>query len=127
MHGMNEEIVVMESQERGASVDSRVIDAGDSRRFAKGASVFIDITAVSGSPSITVTIQGRDPASGKFLNILESSALSGVGTTVLTVYPGIAETANESANTVLPRKWRVSVSAGNADLITYSVGAVLIG
>lgn len=65
----------------------------------------VDITAVTGS--LTVTIQGKDPASGKYYTILASAALAAVATTVLRVFPGAAVTANVSANDVLPKTWRV--------------------
>lgn len=94
---------------------------------AAGVKVVIDLTVNAGGlGSITATIQGKDPLSGKYYTVLASAALTGVATTVLTVYPGIAVSANVSASDVLPRTWRVLVTANNANPVTYTVGACLL-
>lgn len=89
----------------------------------RGLKVVIDITANAGGlGSATVTIQGKDKASGKYYTILQSAALAAVATTVLTVFPGAAVAANLSANDQLPEVFRI-IAAGNANPITYTVGA----
>jgi hypothetical protein len=95
---------------------------------AIGLKLVVDITAITGTtPSLTVTIQGKDKASGKYYNILTSAALAAVGTTVLTVYPGVAAAANVSANDILPATWRVLYAiAGTTPAVTATVGASLI-
>jgi len=118
----NEEIVVFASAARTASVDSADFENMNGR----GVKVVIDATASSGSPSAVFTIQGKDPASGKYYTLLASAAIIGTGTTVLTVYPGITPDENAAADDVLSRHWRVSVANGNSDSITYSVGACTI-
>lgn len=90
---------------------------------ARGVSVVIDVTAVGVTPSVVFTIQGKDGASGKYYTLLASAAITGTGTTRLRVYPGIVVAANLSASDVLPRRWRVIATHGNAVSITYSVGA----
>ena len=92
----------------------------------RGLHLVIDITAVSGSPAVTVTIQGKDRLSGKYYTILASAALAAAATTVLKVYPGITAAANASVSDVLPECWRVIVGVGTADSVTYSVGASLL-
>lgn len=90
----------------------------------KGLKLVIDITAVGGTPTLTVTIQGKDAASGKYYTILASAALSAVATTVLTVYPGGPTTANLAANDALPAVWRVqAVVAGTTPSVTATIGA----
>ena len=86
----------------------------------------IDVTAISATPSVTFTIQGKDDLSGKYYTILASAAITGTGTTVLRVYPGLTAAANLTANDVLPGTWRLITTHGDADSITYSVGASLI-
>src|SRR6478609_9279280 len=71
-------------------------------RGYRGIVVVFDMTAVVATPAITITIQGHDPESGKYWTILASTAIATAITTVLTVYPGIAATANVSASAVLP-------------------------
>ena len=86
----------------------------------------IDITAIVSTPLVTVTIQGKDPISGKYYTILASAALAAAATTVLRVYPGLVAVANLTVNDVMPRHWRVSVTVGDADSATYSIGASMI-
>src|SRR5215471_13897333 len=88
---------------------------------ARGIKVVVDTTAI-GTGSITVTVQGKDKASGKYYTILASAAIVTNATTVLSVYPGAAVTANVSANDALPATWRILVTANNANPATYTVG-----
>ncbi len=93
--------------------------------YGRGVKVFV-VTSAIGTGSITVTIQAKDPASGAYTTLLASAAITTNTTTVLTVYPGLAATANVSANDILPRQWRIAVTANNANPANYSVGASLI-
>lgn len=109
-----------------ASISDFTNDIIDSR--AKGLQLVIDITAITGTtPTLVVTIQGKDPASGKYFTILASASLNATGTTVLTVYPGSATTANVSSAMPLPRTWRVSWTiTGTTPAVTATIGASLI-
>lgn len=89
---------------------------------ARGVVVIIDITAITDTPVVTVTIQGKDPVSGKYYTILASAGLDAVATTVLRVFPGATAAANLAANDSLPSTWRVSVAVADADPATYSIG-----
>lgn len=91
----------------------------------KAIDVIIDITAGT-TPALTVTIDGKDPASGKYYNLLTSASLASSATTVLRVGPGLTVAANLAANYYLPRTIRIVVTAGNANSITYSVGYTLM-
>ncbi len=93
---------------------------------ARGLHVIIDATAITATPSVTFTIQGKDPTSGKYYTILASAAITGVSTTVLRVYPGLTAAANTTANDVLPLTWRLITTAGDADSLTYSVGVNML-
>ena len=90
-------------------------------RRGHGLLVVVDITALTGTaPTLTVTIQGKDTASGKYFTILASAALAAVATTVLRVYPGLTAAANLVASDVLPYTWRViSVIGGTTPAVTY--------
>ena len=94
----------------------------------RGVKLVVDITALTGvSPTLTVTLQGKDAASGKYYNILVSAALVAVATTVLEVYPGIATAANVTQGVALPRTWRVITAiGGTTPAVTATVGASLI-
>jgi hypothetical protein len=94
--------------------------------YARGVEVIVDMTVDGGTDTVTVTIEGKDPASGKFYTILASTALTAVATTVLRVYPGLVVAANATANDVLPKVWRVTCTHSGVQSFTYSVGANLV-
>jgi hypothetical protein len=105
-----------------------VTSPAQSNQQAAGIKVIIDITAITGtSPTLTVTIEGRDPVSGKTYPILVSAALNAVATTVLTIFPGIAVTANVSASDHLPLNFDVkAVVAGTGPSVTATISATLL-
>src|SRR5215211_2410294 len=93
--------------------------------FWRGLHLVIDITALGASATLTVTIEGYDPLSGKYYTILASAALAAVATTVLKVYPGLTAAANLAANDVIPSHFRVkAVTAVQA--VTAKISASLI-
>ncbi len=92
-----------------------------------GAKCVVDITVAGGTPTLTVTIQGKDTASGKYYTILTSAALASVSTTVLTVFPAAPVTANVSANDEIPHVWRLSaVVGGTTPAVTATAGCSVI-
>lgn len=92
-----------------------------SNRGDRGVTVTLDMTTV-GSGSVTLTIQGKDPGSGKYYTLLAGAAVITNSTNRYTVYPGMTAAANLVASDVLPEIWRVIVTANNANPTTYSVG-----
>ena len=92
----------------------------------KGCHVIIDVTAKGGTISLVPTIQGKDPVSGKYYTILTGTAITIVSTTVLKVYPGLTASANAIANDIIPSKYRVIMTHGNATSATYSVSISLV-
>lgn len=94
----------------------------------RGLKCLIDITAISGtSPTLTASIDYKDTASGTYTHLLTSAALSAAGTTMLTLYPGIAATANVAASDVLPRTWRVSDTiSGTTPSVSATIGCSVI-
>ena len=117
----NLELELLASAARTASVDS----ADFTNYNGLGAHFIIDVSAIAATPSIVPTIQGKDPVSGNYYDILVGAAITTVGTTVLKVHPGISPLADGAANDILPRTFRISITAADADSITYSVGANL--
>lgn len=89
---------------------------------AKAITVVLDVTVVAASPSVTVTINGKDPASGKYYLLLSGAAVLTAVTNVYSIGPGIAETSNVSTSKFLPRTIQIVVTANNANAGTYSVG-----
>jgi len=94
----------------------------------RGLKCLVNITAISGtSPTVTVAIQYKDTSTGAYTPLLTSAALNAVASTMLTVYPGVAVTANVSASDVLPRTWRISaVIGGTSPSATATVGCSVI-
>lgn len=93
---------------------------------SKGGHFILNVTTVSGSASIVLTVQGHDSVSNSYYDILVSSAITTIGINVLKVYPGIATLSNGAASDLVPRTFRVSVAHATGDSITYSVGCNLI-
>lgn len=109
-----------------AARTATVATSDQSNTEHRGAVVIINVTAASATPSVVATIQGKDEVSGAYYTILASAAITGTGTTVLRVYPGLTAAANTVANDVLPSTWRVNLVHADTDSITYSVAAQLI-
>lgn len=92
-------------------------------RQANGIIVVVDITAITAG-SLTVKIQGLDPASLKWYDILTSTALAAVATTVLRVFPGATAVANLTVNDRLPFQYRVSYTVATGP-VTATIGAII--
>ena len=109
-----------------ASTGGNSVDQNNAQ--CRGVVVGVNITAITGtSPTLTVTIQGKDTASGEYYTLLASAALTAVGFTELMVYPGATVTANVAASSPLPQTWRVSYAVGGTTpAVTATVGACLL-
>lgn len=81
---------------------------------------FIDVTAVTATPSVVFTIAGVSPSGAEY-TILASAAITGTGLTVLRVSPQLTAAANTIAKDMLPQAVKVTATHGDADSITYSV------
>lgn len=91
----------------------------------RGVKVILDMTNV-GTGSVTLAIQALDPTSGKYYALLTGAAVTTNSTNVYTVYPGVTVAANVSASDILPRRWRVVVTANNANATTYTVAHSIV-
>jgi hypothetical protein len=73
--------------------------------------------------TLTVNIEGFDPASGKWVTLLTSAGLVAVATTQLHVSPYMTASANVVAQLSLPEVIRVRpVKSGTTTTLTYSIG-----
>lgn len=106
------------SAARGASANSAdITNAG-----YRGVHLMINVTACSTCGSWTPHIQGKDPVTGVYYDLLVGSAITTVGSTVLKVYPGITASANLSASDIVPRTWRAQmVTPTTPASMTFSV------
>jgi hypothetical protein len=86
---------------------------------------FLDVildTTVASTGSVTLAINGKDPASGKYYPLLAGLAVTTVTTNVYRIGVGLTPVANAAANLPLPRIFQIVVTANNANSQTYSVG-----
>jgi hypothetical protein len=117
----NSEVVLLASAARTTTETSGDLNNPNCR----GIRVILDVTT-AGTGSITVTINGRDPASGKYQLLLAGAAVTTVSTNVYLVFPGATAAANAAANNCVPETFQIVVTANNANTITYSVGYQLL-
>lgn len=93
---------------------------------AKGVRIFINVTVHAVSAAIVPTIEVKDPVSGTYTAVATGAAITGTGHTVITVYPGATVAANVTLSTVVGKTWRVTMTPGNSNAATYSVGYNMI-
>lgn len=108
-----------------AAVTTSQTGADQINTNGRGLIVVLNMATV-GTGSVTLTIQGKDVVSGQYYTLLAGAAVTTNSVNVYTVYPGAPATANVSANSPLPRTWRVITTANNANATTYTVGASVI-
>lgn len=95
-----------------------------------GLHIVIDVTGIADTPSIVPKIQGKDPVSGKYYDVLVGTAITdvtGTGTYVFKVGPGLEPSPGAAAGDYLPDIWRLRIEHADTDSITYSAAAVLAG
>lgn len=103
--------------------------ATQTNHSASGVVLFINVSAIAGTPTLTVQLQVQDPISTTWFNVpgAVTASITGVSFTVLTVYPGVTVAANSAISYPLPRTWRVAWTiGGTTPSLTFSVGAQLI-
>ncbi len=100
--------------------------------------IMMDWTIEAASSTLTLSIEGLDPASGKPFTVwTAASALTAIGgdSAVVGVKYAIGTALLASAvggltdteNVPVPSTWRVKVAVGDSDSSTYSVGYMLGG
>ena len=85
---------------------------------------FINVTAVTATPSVVFTIYGLSPVGDTAYTILASAAITGTGLTVLRVSPHLTAAANTIAKDILPAAVKVTAVHAGADSITYSMSYI---
>jgi len=120
---------LLTSQARTATAESDDVVSPRQR----GAMLVLDITkAPAAADTLTVSIQARDPATGKYVTLTGFAAskkgeeLEAGATLAFTIYPAAAETAaianHESQALPLPSRWRAVVTHSGGGSWTYSLG-----
>lgn len=127
VYGNNSDTAALVTLAAHSSVGSPVVSADQTNLSARGVNVVVDLTTVT-TATVTVTIQGKDAASGKYYTLLAGSAKTSAGTTLMTVYAGTPASSNVAAGVPLPKVWRVSVAIadnGGTAAVTGTIGASL--
>lgn len=87
----------------------------------RGTHIIINVSAYT-SGTWTPRIQGKNPITGVYYDILVGSGITGTGVTVLKVYPGMTAAANLAASDALPKTWRLQMTGTLTPVATFSVG-----
>lgn len=99
----------------------------DPTRFT-GLMLFLDISAASGTtPTLDVKLQRKDPISTNYDDVPGGAFAqkTTTGTDTLVVYPGVAETANETVSDLANGTLRaVATIGGTTPSFTFSLAAV---
>jgi hypothetical protein len=94
---------------------------------ARGAVLFINVTAVSGTtPTLAVRAQMQDPVGSGWVDIpgAVTASITTTGLVALAIYPGATVVANAAVSYPLPRTWRLAWTiGGTTPSFTFSVGA----
>ena len=118
---LKQEGVLFASAARTATVTSDDVSVVS----GSGVVVVLDVTA-GATLSLVTTIQRKDQASGKYVTVFTSAAVTGVSTNTYKIHPGITAVANLTVNDVLTGTFRVVVTHGNATSCTYTVGYSIV-
>ena len=125
---------LLKSAERTATTQSETAISSGRQR---GVMLVLDITdAPAAADTLTVSIQAKDPATGKFVTLTAFTAskkgeeLEAGATLAYTLYPAGAETAAVGNHEVqalpLPSRWRAVVTHSAGGSWTYSLGALAL-
>lgn len=106
-----------------AAATTTVTTADQTNAQWRGGHLVISTTGLS-SGTFTPKVQGRDPASGSYYDLVTGTVISGTGTVVLKVYPGITPTTGTVAD-LLPQTWRVQLVGASTPVGTLSIGGFL--
>ncbi len=92
--------------------------------------LFVDVTSISASPSVTAQLDWKDPVSGDYEPIwIATVAIVGTGEYIYLFDLGGLGSAgeyDEAVNIRIPRTFRLTMTHADADSITYSVGLALM-
>ena len=84
--------------------------------------VFMESTVDPSTAAVTVLIDGMDPATGNWYNILTSAVWNDVSTRILRVSPHLTASANLIAKDIVPGTFRIRTTVADAESFTYSIG-----
>ncbi len=92
-----------------------------------GLIVNVNATAAANTPSVVFTVQGYDPVSDTWYDLLASAAVTAAAVKTLQVHPALTAVTNLAASALVPDQWRVKAvaGAGATKSLTYSISGTL--
>lgn len=122
----NEEVTLLASAARTANTYTPAQENFN----ARGIALFLDVTAIVDTPSITCRVYIRHSVDDSLGVLVSFSAVTAVGEYVYMIYPGASETIAEANLEVqavpLPRDWQILMIHADSDSITYSLACSYI-
>lgn len=91
----------------------------------RGVTIYLNVTAASGTGGLTVNIQAKDPVTGSYFTVYAAAAaVITTGLRAYNAYPGAAGSGNytNAVNFQIPRTFRIGVTVGDSTSYTYSIG-----
>ena len=90
----------------------------------RGALFYFNVSAVPGTDTVQLVIDGKDPASGTYRAIYSATATAATGLSAHALYPGATSAAGFTAasSQILPRTWRWRIVHSASTSFTYSLG-----
>ncbi len=126
MPKVNYEITPLQSATRTATTSSPTLV----NRRHTGVLAILNVSAASGTGGLTTKIQGKDPVSGNWIDLLaDGAAILAAGTYGFELNPSAGAASGGVRAAVarhLPQEWRVTVAHGDGSNYTYSVSATLM-
>lgn len=101
---------------------------GGTNFAARGLLLFLAVSAASGTGGLTMKVNALGPtqSTGGAVIATAAAAVIATGTTSLVVYPSAVAGYTTNINSILPPRWSVTVSVGDASSYTYQVAAYLL-
>jgi len=120
----NVEATLLASAARTATANS----ADQVSYNSKGLVLYLDVTSVTDTPSITLSLEIKDSIGGGYFTVwTAAAAVTATGDKAYLFVPGgAAGSYTEAVNLVVSRTWRLTVTHADADSITYSCSCCML-
>jgi hypothetical protein len=119
-------LTILESAARTATpTDASLVisNAGQFTDTITDVHIVIDVTALALTPSVQPSLEGQDPLSGEWYDLVAAiTPVTTTGTTVIKYGVRTDAVANSANQGFIPQNFRLRMVHADTDAITYSVG-----
>ena len=119
-------LTILESAARTATPTDTgltISTAGQFTEVITDIHIVIDVTAIVTTPSVQPLLQGFDPLSSKWYDLVAAiTAITATGTTAIKYGVNTPVVANNANQGFIPKVFRLVLTHADTDSITYSVG-----